>query len=227
MICPRYYGLAVLLYLEEPGRFAEKHDIMSYTVSGYALSLARFQELLGSKDHALLDEITAACAEDIGRHNEHFKKEIERGAPPLERALADLIDGASVKEGHGDYYWYGIELLAKHVGSQVDLPGLAGVDSSYLQEVDRILGESLHLPPQLRLTAILPRDPLVSLPLSTAFPVVGFLTASECEQLGIILEGVDFDDLDGDPEILAGVGGYVNLVDKGVAAGDDVLLFYY
>lgn len=200
---------------------------MSYSISAYAVDLKQLEGLLGSKDRRLVEEIRVREAEEIAQQSAWFAKEIQGGAPTLAEALTWLIDGVELPAEHAFQYWYAVELLAKHLGERIDVSGLESIGYSYLAEVDEILGSMLGVPSRLHLTTLLERAPPLKLPALEDFPAVGYLSVGECEEVARVLEGVETDDLDADPEVLRGVTSYANMIDGGARSGRDVLFLYY
>jgi hypothetical protein len=200
---------------------------MSYTVSAYLVNLDSVHKVLGSGNCDLLREISIAQGDTIARRNREFKQEIEGGAPPLEHALRQLIDGARLTGAHAFQYWYAVELIAAHAGQPLDLPGLASVDCSYLDEVGGLLGTAFPISPHHLFPRLLERWPSFGLPAPHDFPVVGFLRAAECAEVAKPLGTADLEDLEADGEILEGVEDYAKMILAAVAADSDLLIFYY
>jgi hypothetical protein len=83
----------------------------------YAVDLARLRQVFGSKDRALARRtIKNARVED---NASWFADEIEAGAPPLDRAISEIIDGKLTAKKYAFQYVYALERLCGTIGKCV------------------------------------------------------------------------------------------------------------
>ena len=94
---------------------------MSYPYSAIAIDLKKLTTAVGSKDKKLEAALKKKFGSDYEENAEWFADEIAKGAPTLERAVAEIIAGTMPKKSkHGFQYGYALEKLALHFGKRID-----------------------------------------------------------------------------------------------------------
>jgi hypothetical protein len=93
---------------------------MGYSTTMYAVDLEDVVRAQGSKDGSLVAKIVKRYAADIEESNAWFEEELADGAPTLDEALRQIVDGAPLDADYGFQYGYALELLCRHFGARVD-----------------------------------------------------------------------------------------------------------
>ncbi len=94
---------------------------MSYPYSAHAVDLKKLAKAAGSKDAKLKATLAKKFADEIAENAEWFADEIAKGAPKLDQAIAEIIDGTAPKKSkHGFQYGYALEKLVMHFGERID-----------------------------------------------------------------------------------------------------------
>jgi hypothetical protein len=86
-------------------------------ISSYAVDLGRVARAWGSHDTRLVNRAIAGARCD--RNAASFAEEIAEGAPRLDEAIRELVDGKITKRRYGFQYVYALEALCRALGKQV------------------------------------------------------------------------------------------------------------
>jgi len=141
---------------------------MGYQTKMLAIDLAALRGAVGSKDSALLTQLTDESTERLASHDEWFEDEIAAGAPSLLDALRALIEGDTLDEKHGFAYGYALEMLCDKLGTEIGDPESIPAFFSDLK-IKTALAEGDHRLP-------------VPIPKPKDFPGIGYLTRDEMQQ---------------------------------------------
>ena len=179
---------------------------MSYAFHAWALDLEDLRSRCATG--STLGEVVAASSEAIADFSQSFADEIEAGAPPLDQALARLLQGDS---GFGWAQAYALELVCRHVGERLPDQGLRGIGWAWVERVDHALQQGGWF---FRLGVL--EDPPIRLPRIPDFPMVGHVTRHKLAELSALPNPEDAD--------LAAVFATLRAWSH---CGQDVVTFYY
>ncbi len=147
---------------------------MSYGIQPFAVKLMRVRRAFGSRDAALVAEIT-------GRFDWRFEQDdCEEDEPTLEVALHETIEERPLRDGYEHKYGYVVELLCWHYGTFLPNEHFMGIRHQWAEEVDRGLIRA-GVPEEvfgLRRHRMFQGSP-VDIPSPDDLPSIGYLTASE------------------------------------------------
>ena len=196
---------------------------MGYGIQPFAVKLIKVERAFGSRDAALVAEIT-------GKFEDQFDDddcdEDDEDEPTLEVALHEIVEGRPLRDGYGHKYGYILEMLCDHFGKALPNGSFSGMHFDWIEEVDRGLiragvpeetfGLGRHL---------IYRGSPVAIPSPDGFPAIGYLKAAE---IGPALRAVGTADLASlDPEVgdaVAELRGWLEACSRGAF---DLVSFYH
>ena len=109
---------------------------MSYSLSLYAVDLARVREAVGSGDQKLRRMVGGRFKGDMARDDDWFSYEIRNGAPTRYEALRAVIDGGPFEEAHAFQYAYAYQMLCRFHGRPLDNGSFSPFRGRWLDAVD-------------------------------------------------------------------------------------------
>ena len=139
---------------------------MSYSVFVYSVNLDRLGHLFGSKDKQVVLEIKKQFSDDIKEHNDWFEEEIKGGAPTLNQAIEEIVEGVITHELNSWQYGYALEIICRYMGKQLSSESLESLNSSGLQLLESIDGVG---------ELVLHSRPPMSIPIPQDFPTIGHM----------------------------------------------------
>lgn len=164
---------------------------MSSAINVYAVSVQRLEQILGSRDRALIDAIVARTADFLASIDE-IDDEAELTCAD---AVADLINGETSEDAPGYLYGYALEAICAHVG--VELPNICPIvrATDWIEEVDAILDRK-GIP--IRLERLVFGGSPVPIPEPDDYPAIGHWPAADITGALAAFVAIDVSDIAAD-----------------------------
>src|SRR5947207_6509076 len=145
---------------------------MGYAFSVFGVDLAKLQAAWGSNNTRLAATIKKNQASDLAGNDEWFADEIAKGAPPIGKAIDEIIAGKPTKKKFGFQYAYALERLCVHFGKRIDDGDLS---SGIHESLDPLL-KKVKQPKTAKLlcTGTFP----LAIPAPREFPEIGTINAA-------------------------------------------------
>ena len=196
---------------------------MGYGIMPFAVRLLRVERAFGSRDAALVAEITERFE---GRFEDDDRDADDEDEPTLEMALHEIIEGRPLRDGYGHKYAYVLEMLCWHYGRFLPNAHFSAMHYDWADQVDGELiragvpegtiGLKRHL---------MHRGAPVAIPEPDDFPFIGFLKAAE---VGPALRAVQSADLAApDPEVRDAVAELRSWLEACGTTARDLVCFYH
>jgi hypothetical protein len=167
---------------------------MSFAPSGYIVDLDELVGAYGSKNARLVKAVEKKHSDRIRENAEWFADEVADGAPTLDAAIGEIIDGKCTKKKHGFQYVYALELLSLHLGSGLFMADW--INHGFLEALQASL-------PTKAVKKLLDPDkasnmkPPVPIPTpKDGVPGFGMWKAADCKTIADALKGIANEEID-------------------------------
>jgi hypothetical protein len=164
---------------------------MSYGIMPFAVSIAQVQEVFGSHDQALANELKHRFATLFEQDEDYDDEDGE--ALSLEQALGEIIDGQELPPEFGHKYGYAVKILCEHFGRHLPNEAFSSVGSEWIDEIEDVLADSGVSSVDFSLQEhLMYRGSPVPIPRPDDFPAVGYLKLNELAPALRAMQGANF-----------------------------------
>jgi hypothetical protein len=182
---------------------------VSYGTNIYVVDLSTLRRAFGSHDQAIVDRISAANQDRFVRSDRWFKDRIAQGAPRLQQALQQLIDGNLDSAASAAFqYGYALELLCRELGR--DMKTYEDIDS-----INDLLVQS----------EFARVGPPLPIPISLDFPEIRYASREDviAEKRSLLAK----EDLESDPCIVQARNTLLGCLDTAIELHQSLVAFRY
>jgi len=191
---------------------------MAYFANVYRVNFDTLQKIKGSKDAALLKQLTTAYPDD---EDEEYEEDEER-PPALSAAFAAIVNGETVEDGSWPTYAVASECIYARVGAQLESNSFSPSHPDFIEVVSQAL-VSAGLGERISIFLSSREAPLWPEP-SLDFPILSHMTPNEVAASRGLIQKQDWN---GQPlPVQKALATVARWIDEAAARGEGLVCAY-
>ncbi len=150
---------------------------MSYGIVAWRVDLEQLSQYCSLEGELRSEVVATADRAALDRYDDNGLSDI-----PIQQTIEDLLTGNRTHPELGFQYGYALEMLCPFCGDTLDNDRVYPLAMDSFDEIDRAWAK-VELSDVISMRKLVARGAPIKLPAIDDFPSIGYLTATECEQL--------------------------------------------
>jgi hypothetical protein len=197
----------------------------SYGIVPYVVQLDPLRAFAGAAAPAIVERLTTRFKREIETNALVFKRQIDAGAPTLDRALTEICNGQFAGKSHGSQYAYAVELLCAQYGEKQANQLVYPIDDQWVIRMVDPIFQQLGIASSLTMKRLIHGAWPIEVPTSEHLPYGGFLDVDEVYHAVNAMRGVQMPPFDRD--VMNVIGSVRGWLETAAARRAGLVCFYY